>query len=127
MQDNNEEEGLSFNDLPLAITIVLNKIEAIELSIASLREEIWKARKPVTDQHQPIELDEACKILKMSKSTLYHYVQRKLIPATKKGKKYVFFKDELIKWLETGRQDLISSDPIMVNKLLSHRKLKSVK
>lgn len=123
-QQDKEEESLSFNDLPLAMTIMLNKIEKIEIAIAGLREDVWKSRKPLADQHQPIELEEACKILKMSKSSLYHYVQGNLVPATKKGKKYIFFKDELIKWIESGRRDLIPAEPEIVNKLLSHRRRK---
>ena len=53
-------------------------------------------------------LDEACDFLKMKKSTMYYHVERGNITATKRGKNYIFFKDELIRWLESGRKNQVS-------------------
>lgn len=122
-----EDEELTFNDLPVAVALVLDKVEKLEIAVSNLREDIYKSRKPVVDQHQPIEFEEACSFLKMSKSTLYHYVQHSLIPTTKKGKKYIFFRDELVRWLESGRQEEVPTEGKALSAILSHQKRKHSK
>ena len=48
-------------------------------------------------------LKEACAFLKMKRSTMYYHLENGNIPATRKGKNYILFKDELVKWAESGR------------------------
>lgn len=47
-----------------------------------------------------LTLEEASRLLKLSKSTLYGLAQRKKIPAFKLGKSWRFVKAYLIRWLE---------------------------
>lgn len=49
-----------------------------------------------------LTLDEASRLLKLSKSTIYNLVQRRKIPAYKLGRSWRFVKAYLIKWLEEG-------------------------
>ena len=41
--------------------------------------------------------------MKRKRSTMYYHLENGNIPATRKGKNYILFKDELLKWAESGR------------------------
>ena len=53
-----------------------------------------------------LDLEEACKYLKLSKATLYKYVRLGEIPGFKIGRIWRFHKDILDKWMSsrTGRE-----------------------
>lgn len=101
----NTKEELSFNDLPQAMSLVLDKVTSLENTVSGLREDLRKSRSAPVNEHQPMGVEETCEFLKMKKTTLYYYAQNNLIPVTKKGKRYLFFKDELISWIESGRKE----------------------
>lgn len=100
-----KEQGITFNDLPEAMSVMLRKVENMEQSIVGLREDIKKTKVHQESEHIPMDVQEACEFLNLKKSTMYYYIQNGLIPTSKKGKKYTFFKDELIKWVESGRKN----------------------
>ena len=58
------------------------------------------------DKHRLIEIDEACKITRKAKPTIYTLARKGLIPAYKKGKKLYFYEDELLQWIESGRKQM---------------------
>lgn len=103
-----KEQGITFNDLPEAMSVMLRKVENMEQAIVGLREDIKKTKVHQESEHIPMDVQEACEFLNLKKSTMYYYIQNGLIPTSKKGKKYTFFKDELIKWVESGRKN----DPV---------------
>lgn len=49
-----------------------------------------------------LTLEEASRLLKLSRSTVYSLVQKKKIPAFKLGRSWRFVKAYLMKWLEEG-------------------------
>lgn len=100
-----KEQGITFNDLPEAMSVMLRKVENMEQAIVGLREDIKKTKVHQESEHIPMDVQEACEFLSLKKSTMYYYIQNGLIPTSKKGKKYTFFKDELIKWVESGRKN----------------------
>lgn len=55
-----------------------------------------------TKNDEILTLEEASRLLKLSKSTIYNLAQRKRIPAHKLGRSWRFVKAYLIKWLENG-------------------------
>ena len=69
------------------------------------------ARRVRHQQNIPMTIDEACEFLKMKKSTMYYHIERGNIPATKSGKNYLLFKDELIQWAESGRRNGVAMTP----------------
>lgn len=95
---------MTFNDVPAMIGKMFQKIEHVEQLLDNMRKELDAKQKP-TSEHTPMTLEEACEFLRMKKSTMYYKLGRKEIPATKNGKYYIFYKDELIKWTELGRVD----------------------
>ena len=64
---------------------------------------------------------EACEFLKIKKSTMYTYIQNGEIPVNQKGKKYTFFRDDLIKWLESGCKIEAPISTMEINQILSKR------
>lgn len=101
-------EQITFNDLPMMVSQVLSKVERLERVIETIRERI-DSNSTSSAEHIPMTIDEACDFLKMKKSTMYYHVERGNITVTKRGKNFIFFKDELVHWLEGGRKNQESS------------------
>ena len=99
---------MTFNDLPMMVSQVLSKMERLERVIETIRERI-DGNSTSSAEHIPMTIDEACYFLKMKKSTMYYHVERGNITVTKRGKNFIFFKDELVHWLEGGRKNQESS------------------
>ncbi len=102
------QEQITFNDLPMMVSQVLSKMERLERAIETIREQI-DGNSTSSAEHIPMTIDEACDFLKMKKSTMYYHVERGNITVTKRGKNFIFFKDELVHWLEGGRKNQESS------------------
>ena len=102
------QEQITFNDLPMMVSQVLSKMERLERVIETIREQI-DGNSTSSAEHIPMTIDEACDFLKMKKSTMYYHVERGNITVTKRGKNFIFFKDELVHWLEGGRKNQESS------------------
>lgn len=118
------QEQMTFNDLPIMVSKVLTTVERLERVIEKMRVEIDK-RHTSSTEHIPMTIDEACDFLKMKKSTMYYHVERGNITATKRGKNYIFFKDELVRWLEGGRRncdELASMEDENLRRLASHKR-----
>ena len=98
------QEEMTFNDLPKVVSRMFNKVERMERVIDIIKDEVCKRSVPASE-HTPMTIDEACEFLKMKKSTMYYHIERDNIPATKRGKNYILFKDELVSWLESGRKN----------------------
>jgi excisionase family DNA binding protein len=116
------QEQITFNDLPMMVSQVLSKMERLERVIETIRERI-DGNSTSSAEHIPMTIDEACDFLKMKKSTMYYHIERNNIPATKRGKNYILFKDELVGWLESGRKSPVALTPEEMNA----QKLSSIK
>jgi excisionase family DNA binding protein len=91
---------ITFNDVPNVLKNLSNKFEDFQSALNDVRNSLENAK---VDNHVPMNLSEACAFLRMKEKTMYYHLGKKNIPATKSGKNYLFFKDELIKWVESGR------------------------
>ena len=116
------QETMTFNDLPKVVSQVLAKVERMERVLDFIKDEVCKKRSS-SAEHTPMAIEEACEFLKMKKSTLYYHIERDNIPATKRGKNYILFKDELVSWLESGRKSSVPLTPEEMNA----QKLSSIK
>ena len=52
-------------------------------------------------------VEEVCQLLRIKKSTLYQWVHQKQIPCLKVGRLVRFRAEDIEKWLEKKRQDMI--------------------
>ena len=53
---------------------------------------------------QPINIDEAAAFIKKPKSTVYQMTSTRKIPFNKVGKQLLFFKKDLLAWIEENRK-----------------------
>ena len=102
---NTADNELSFNDLPKAVTRILSDVGDIKQMLTEMRHRDGNP-KPL-DRHIPMTVDEAAEYLTIPKATLYDKLVRGDIPATKPGKRYVLYRDELDKWLECNRRTAV--------------------
>ena len=91
-------EQITFDKLPQAVGYLTEQMEQIRQMVAALQPQTS------SDKHRLIEIDEACKITRKAKPTIYTLARKGLIPAYKKGKKLYFYEDELLAWIENGRR-----------------------
>ena len=126
-------EKLTFNDLPEMVGKLCERIESLEnalkdnlakqapvkenLHVPMTVEEVcsylgiskssfyYKAKHPVKENlHVPMTVEEVCSYLGISKSSFYYKAKHGGIPTIKQGKHLFVYRDELDKWLETGRK-----------------------
>ena len=69
-----------------------------------LKNSLAVQNKVKENHHVPMTVDEVCIYLGISKSSFYYKVKHGGIPVIKQGKHLFVYRDELDKWLETGRK-----------------------
>ncbi|HEY0244600.1 MAG TPA: helix-turn-helix domain-containing protein [Mucilaginibacter sp.] len=90
-------EKLTFEQLPLAISELLERVRKIEALLSG--------EKIALDiQDEMLDIKETSAFLKLSVATIYSKVCRGEIPATKPGRQLYFNKTELIEWLKQKRK-----------------------
>ena len=92
---------ITFDKLPQAVGYLTEQVERIHKIMAALQPQT------AIDKHRIIEIDEACKIIRKAKPTIYTLARKGLIPAYKRGKKLYFYEDELLQWIESSRKTLL--------------------
>lgn len=96
-----ETKNLTFNDLPTVVGELCKRIESLE---TVLKNSLAVQNKVKENHHVPMTVDEVCTYLGISKSSFYYKVKHGGIPVIKQGKHLFVYRDELDKWLETGRK-----------------------
>ncbi len=96
------ENGLTFNDLPQVVAELRDEVIGMRQMLACLQEDNGQRKE---NTHRPMSVDEAAEYLKIPLRTLYIKLGNGTIPATKPGKRYVLYQDELDKWLECNRKN----------------------
>ena len=108
-----EKTMITFNDLPEVV--------------AQLRDEVMSLRNLLTEQRSENNakaVEEAAEYLGIPKGTLYMKLSEGSIPATKPGKRYCLYRDELDKWLESSRKNPVplSDEELCESISSSHRR-----
>ena len=98
------KDQLTFNDLPTVVGELCDRIASME---NLLSETISRQSAPQENTHVPMTVQEACEYLRMPLSTFYYKVKKDDIPVIKQGKHLYIYRDELDKWLETGRKSQV--------------------
>ena len=95
-------EKITFENLPLAVSQLLDKLENIELLLQV------KGNEHQPEADQVLTIQKAAEKLCLSVPTLYGLVHDAKIPVSKKGKRLYFSKQELTEWIKTGRKKTVS-------------------
>ena len=93
---------ITFNDLPEVVAQLRDEVMSLRNLLTEQRSE---NNAKAVDTHVPMSVEEAAEYLGIPKGTLYMKLSEGSIPATKPGKRYCLYRDELDKWLESSRKN----------------------
>lgn len=93
---------LTFNDLPQVVAELRDEVVGMRRMLDRLQNENSQRKE---NTHRPMSVEDAAEYLKIPLRTLYMKLGNGTIPATKPGKRYVLYQDELDKWLECNRKN----------------------
>ena len=101
-----ENKELTFNDLPQVVAQLRDEVMGMRTLLIKQQEENHK-HQVRENRHKPMTVEEAAEYTRIPLGTLYMKLGDGTIPATKPGKRYVLYQDEIDKWLEANRQNPI--------------------
>ena len=101
-----EKEILTFNALPPVVAQHRDEVMGMRTLLIKQQEENRK-HQVRENRHKPMTVEEAAEYTRIPLGTLYMKLGDGTIPATKPGKRYVLYQDELDKWLEANRKNPI--------------------
>ncbi len=114
---------LTFNGLPQVVAQLRDEVMGMRALLIRQQEENRK-HQVRENRHKPMTVEEAAEYTRIPLGTLYMKLGDGTIPATKPGKRYVLYQDELDRWLEANRKNAV---PLTVEEeneaiLSSHRR-----
>ena len=81
-----QKETVTFDKLPEAVGYLTEQVIELKKMVAKLQPQ-------PSDKHVLEEIEDACRIIRKAKPTIYTLVRKGLLPAYKKGKKLYFYED----------------------------------
>ncbi|MDE6860399.1 MAG: helix-turn-helix domain-containing protein [Duncaniella sp.] len=109
-----EQSKISFESLPELVNSLVSEIEGLKTLV---KEALGK--KTSEPDNRLVGIDEACKILRRKKSTIYHMVRDGILPHYKVGKMLEFRPSELIAWQEQHASEGTKSTDEILNEMKS--------
>ena len=118
-----EKQELTFNDLPQVVAQLRDEVMGLRALLLKQQEEN-KRHQVRENRHKPMTVEEAAEYTRIPIGTLYMKLGDGTIPATKPGKRYVLYQDELDKWLEANRKNAVplTADEENAAILCSHKR-----
>lgn len=101
-----EKEELTFNDLPRVVAQLRDEVMGMRAMLVRQQEESRKHQQRES-RHKPMTVEEAAAYTRIPLGTLYMKLGDGTIPATKPGKRWVLYQDELDRWLEANRRNVV--------------------
>jgi excisionase family DNA binding protein len=99
-------ENVSFENLPQAVNMLLNKLEDLEKMISKH----ITTTTPDKEEDQLLSISEAAEFLNLKKSTIYKRKSEGRIPYMKIGKKLYFSKSDL--WSDVRKGKHLSNEEL---------------
>jgi excisionase family DNA binding protein len=88
---------------PKIILVTPNELAVlIDISVRKALGE--QSPKSSSHDDKPLNIEEAAAFIKKPKSTVYQLTSTRQIPFSKMGKQLLFFKKDLLKWIEDGKK-----------------------
>ena len=118
-----EKKELTFNDLPQVVAQLRDEVMGLRALLLKQQEKN-KKHQVRDNRHKPMTVEEAAEYTRIPIGTLYMKLGDGTIPATKPGKRYVLYQDELDRWLEANRKNAVPLTPDEENEaiLSSHKR-----
>jgi excisionase family DNA binding protein len=89
---------ITFDNLPQAVTMLIDKLDALEKLIRSNN----PSKLPESDEI--FNIDQAAIFTDLAVPTIYSKVHKREIPVCKQGGRLYFSKQELTAWIKSGRK-----------------------
>jgi predicted DNA-binding transcriptional regulator AlpA len=98
----NIKQGLTFETLPKAVSFLIDEVR--ELKKLVLKNQLKKSVPVNTIRRIPVDINRATEITHLGKSSIYSLRKKKKFPGgMKKGQKLLWYEDELLQWIESGK------------------------
>lgn len=99
------DNRIPFDEMPALLLELINKVNALTRTLHEMRSEVSEQKVVVQeDKHVPITLDEVSRLTNKAKGTIYRLTCHNQIPCYKQGRNLVFFKDEILDWLQEDKK-----------------------
>ena len=96
---------LTFNDLPQVVAQLRDEVMGMRTMLSRQQE---LSNKPTKEnRHKPMTVEEAIEYTHIPKGTMYMKLEDGTIPATKPGRRWLLYQDELDRWLEANRRNAV--------------------
>ncbi|MBO7635614.1 MAG: helix-turn-helix domain-containing protein [Paludibacteraceae bacterium] len=96
---------LTFNDLPQVVAQLRDEVMGMRAMLSRQQE---LSNKPTKEnRHKPMTVEEAIEYTHIPKGTMYMKLEDGTIPATKPGRRWLLYQDELDRWLEANRRNAV--------------------
>lgn len=100
-----EQKEVIFNDLPQVVAQLRDEVMGMR---AMLSRQQTESNKPTKEnRHKPMTVEEAIEYTHIPKGTMYMKLEDGTIPATKPGRRWLLYQDELDRWLEANRRNAV--------------------
>ena len=110
-----EQKSVSFDQLPEAVSYLIEKVDNLELIIKN---------QPKDSEDEFLTVEEASAFLTLSLPTVYSKVSKKELPYMKQGKRLYFLKSDLIEYIKDGRVKTVSEVEAEADQFLTSKKRK---
>ena len=99
------QDSLTFNDLPQVVAQLRDEVMGMRAMLSRQQE---LSNKPTKEnRHKPMTVEEAIEYTHIPKGTMYMKLEDGTIPATKPGRRWLLYQDELDRWLEANRRNAV--------------------
>ena len=96
---------LTFNDLPQVVAQLRDEVMGMRAML--LRQQELSNKPTKENRHKPMTVEEAIEYTHIPKGTMYMKLEDGTIPATKPGRRWLLYQDELDRWLEANRRNAV--------------------
>ena len=96
-----QKETVTFDKLPEAVGYLTEQVIELKRMVSELQ-------PPASDKHVLVEIEDACRIIRKAKPTIYTLVRKGLLPAIRKARNSISTKTNFWLGLRTGVERLPS-------------------
>ena len=99
-----KKNRVSFDDMPNMMAELLEEMRAISSRVKDL-EDSYSIRKSDVNSREILTAIEVAKMLKVARITVYRMAKRGEIPCYRNGSILMFYKDEILSWVDSTREN----------------------
>lgn len=101
-----KKNRVSFDDMPNMMAELLDEMRAISSRVKDL-EDSYSIRKSDINSREILTAMEVANMLKLSRITVYRMASRGDIPCYKSGKNLMFYRDEILEWINSRSKTMV--------------------